>query len=135
LDEAFIKTDAAINEIDVLMEIIRNTQSEFYEGYKAVRMIVDSGTRKFALSGKVKDSVTGDALRGAKVIFKLKTEAEEIEIKKRTANAGGFIIKHLDEGDYQVSVSKPGYEIGHFTVHVTEGIFNRFEAELVPMAE
>jgi hypothetical protein len=130
------KTDEAFNEIDILVEVVRNSQSEFYEGYQSVRMIVDNGQGKTAFKGKVIDSEFGYGLQGATIIFKMNEdngnpESNFKEIVKKSAKKGGFLIKKIARGSYNLSVNKPGYEEGMYTVHVTDGVLCNFEAGLM----
>jgi hypothetical protein len=136
LAERFKIVDKAFEEIDVLVEVVRKSHSDFYEGYQSVRMIVDNGQGKIALIGKVTDSESGNGLQGAKLVFKMNghngdSDPEVKDLLKRSAKKGGFLIKKMARGSYNVSISKPGYEEGQFTVHVTDGVLCRFEAGLV----
>lgn len=126
LEDSFVLVDVTIKKIDVLMEIVRNTQPVFYNGYKAARKIVDTGVKYSALKGNVKDKITDKPIMGVQFRFEL-LEGKEIladepfhPIEKKSARHGNFIIKSMPEGSYAVRISKPGYKEQTVNVNVSE---------------
>ncbi|MEI7596839.1 MAG: carboxypeptidase-like regulatory domain-containing protein [Bacteroidota bacterium] len=121
---SLIKTlDDNFNKIDALVEIIRSTQPAFYSQYKNVRRIIASGSGSLSAKGKITDMASGDGLKGATITFMAnadnkKTKASLLPIVKKSANMGGFNIKTLAEGSYNVTISKAGYKDAVVTVYV-----------------
>jgi len=137
---AWIKqVDDALSHIDVLTEVVRLSQPLFYSGYQTARMIVDNGKGKMALKGIVLDAITQIGLPGANIIFTARHDtmlggAEPRPVKKRSADKGGFFVRRMHRGSYDVSIEKPGYKTASFTVHITEGERCIFNASLEPVA-
>jgi hypothetical protein len=139
LEEAFKEVDDAIFHIDVLVEILRSSEPLFFSGYQAARIIVDNGSGKIALRGKVTDIATGHPLFGAVIIFTPKSRnglpvENSRPVRKRSSLKGSFYIRNLSRGSYDVNIEKPGYQIGNFAVHITESERCEFKAELTPVA-
>ncbi len=129
------QVDTILHQVDILLEVMRNTNYGFYSAYKSVRLIVDYGHGKMALKGKVRDSESTIALHGARMIFsKIDINGNPDPcfraLNKKSAKKGGFSIKKLPQGTYKVTINKPGYNDAIFTVYVTEGILCRFQAAL-----
>lgn len=117
-NQGFEAADAAVENMDIAVEIVRLTQPTFYAGYKNARRIIEQGTGSLQVQGVITDAATGEALVGATVIFRLSGQTETI-MEKQTAAKGGFMIKSLPEGTYDVTVSKTGYKTQTVTVDVT----------------
>ena len=65
-------------------------------------------------------------MKGATITFSADAgnkslKATSAPIVKKTADLGGFNIKTLAEGAYNVTISKPGYKDAIVTVYVTNG--------------
>ncbi|QQS51015.1 MAG: carboxypeptidase regulatory-like domain-containing protein [Bacteroidota bacterium] len=135
---ALFKTaDTALENIDTAVEIIRLTQVNFYNGYKAARKLVLTGGGSVSVKGIVTDASTGEPLKSATLKFatngttaKLKATNGNGEITKKTADKGGFMIKTLAEGSYQVVISKPGYKEQTVTVNVSDGEMSVLDIKL-----
>jgi len=139
LEAAFKDVDNAISQIDVLIEVVRASQPLFFSGFQTARTIVDNGSGKIALRGKVTDNATGNPLFGAIIIFTPKSKSGQPAetyhpVRKRSSLKGAFNIRNLARGTYDVKIEKPGYQIGNFTVHITESERCDFNAELTPVA-
>ena len=135
---ALFKTaDTALDNIDTAVEIVRLSQVNFYNGYKAVRKLVLTGGGSVSVKGTVIDATTGDPLKSATLKFitngneaKLKAQNGNSELIKKTAAKGGFMIKSLAEGVYQVIISKPGYKEQIATVNVSDGELSLLDIKL-----
>ena len=124
---SLLKTvDDNISKIDALVEIIRTNQPAFYSEYKTARKIVETGIGSLSAKGKITDSASGVGLKGATITFSADAgnkslKATSAPIVKKTADLGGFNVKTLAEGAYNVTISKPGYKDAVVTVYVTNG--------------
>ena len=121
LNQAFEAADDAIENIDMLLEIVRQSEAVFYNEYKATRKVIDTASGSWTVQGTVKDKQSKMPIDGATLTFRLSGE-DEVALVKQSADKGGFIIKSLDEGIYTVTTTKIGYktEIMQLTVSNTE---------------
>jgi hypothetical protein len=124
----FKNGDAALDDIDTVVEIIRLTQVDFYNGYRSVRKLINTGTTTLAIKGMVKDAVTGSGLKGAKISFTLNGDAALAKsangksgFSKKSADKGGFLVRTAADGTYTVTVELPGYKKATATVSVISG--------------
>jgi hypothetical protein len=137
LANAFATTDAALANIDSVVEIVRLSQGTFYGSYKSVRKIIYSGKGSLAVKGIVTDAENGDAIKGAQLAFVMQqtqglatvTKTSE-EIVKKTADKGGFYIKTLADGMYKVNISKVGYETQETMLAVSNGELSLLRVQL-----
>jgi predicted nucleic-acid-binding protein len=120
--------DDNLAKIDVLVEIIRVTQANFYNEYKNVRKIIATGGGSLSVKGKITDAGSGVGLKGATVSFaadaasaKTATAGSGVAKVKKSADRGGFNIKSLAEGSYTVTIAKLGYKDAVVTVYVSNG--------------
>lgn len=134
----FKTVDTALANMDTAVEIIRLSQANFYNGYKTARKIVETGVGSLAVKGLVTDAKTGEPLKGVSVSFvldggvtKLKATNGNGHIDKKTAEKGGFNIKSLAAGTYQVTLKKPGYVDQVATVSVADGEMSEVNIKLL----
>ena len=137
LANLFKQADAALENIDTLVEIIRLTQPNFYKGYRAVRRIVPTGIGSLAVKGLVTDAINGIPLKGAIITFVLSsngTPSKSIKIAepivKKTAIKGGFNIKSMPSGMYTVSIKKNGYAEQIVSIAVSDGELTELNIKL-----
>ncbi len=127
LVKQFKAGDEALAKIDLLVEIVKTSQPDFYNGFKTVRKLISTGTRSLALKGIVTDAATGEPLKGVKLTFApvetgtpaKGTKAPAVLVKK-TAAKGGLNVKALAAGVYEVTATKNGYKEQMVTVAVNE---------------
>lgn len=124
----FKNGDTALDDIDTVVDIIRLTQVDFYNGYKTVRKLVSNGTSTLAIKGLVTDAATGSALKGATITFTLNGEASFARalngkngFTKKSAEKGGFLVKSAADGSYDVLIEMPGYKKTSAKVSVVSG--------------
>ena len=124
----FKKVDVTLENIDTAVEIVRLTEVNFYNGYKSARKLITTGRGSVSVKGIVTDASNGEPLRSVTLKFstngtstKLKALTENNDLTKKTADKGGFMIKTLAEGAYQVAITKPGYKEQMVTVNVSDG--------------
>ena len=124
----FKNGDTALDDIDTVVDIIRLTQVDFYNGYKSVRKLVNNAASTLAIKGMVTDAATGSTLKGAKITFTLNggaTLAKSVNGKngftKKSADKGGFLVRTATDGTYDVIVELPGYKKATTKVSVVSG--------------
>ena len=122
----FAAADAAVENMDFAVGIIKLTQPDFFNGYKTVRKLIDTSAENLALKATAKELTTGGPLKG--VLFTFKPDGAKSvsgsgngEITKKTAEKGSFHIKSMQAGTYRVLVSKPGYKEKAVTVSIANG--------------
>ena len=115
--QAFADADEALSNIDTLVEIVKLTEPTFYAGYKNARKIVEQGTGSLQVQGTIVEAETQKPIPVATVTFRLSGQTTVV-LEKETANKGGFMIKSLPEGIYDVTVTKVGFKTKTVTVTV-----------------
>jgi len=115
--EGFDKSDAVLVKLDAGVEIVHNSEPAFYAGYKKVRKIPELGNGSLQVQGTLADAATNKPIPGATISFYAHGQTTAI-LTKKTAAAGGFNVKSLPEGIYDISAEKTGYKTytGTFTV-------------------
>lgn len=112
LTNLFEKADLMLENIDAVIGIVKYSQANFVNGYNTAKKIVNIGTGSLALRASAFDGKTGDAIKGAKFVFRpdkvFSSAGPAAEIVKTTADKGNFIIKNMPQGTYTVTVSNPG---------------------------
>jgi hypothetical protein len=134
----FKKNDASLEKMDLLVEIVKNTNPDFYKGYKNNRRVILKGAGSLALMVKVINAHDGTDIKGAKATFMPKKEmgimAEEVvnakPIVKKTADKGGFQIKNMPDGTYMVTIEKIGYAPKTLTVYITGSEMAKLDVKL-----
>ncbi len=133
----FKTADTALENMDAAVEIIRLTQVDFYNGYKSARKIIETGAGSLSVKGLVTDAQTGLPLKGVTVSFaldggiaKAASTTSEPELVKKTAEKGGFNIKGLESGMYQVTLKKAGYANQVTTISVSDGEMTELKISL-----
>jgi len=135
--EAFKKADIALENIDAGIEIIKLSELYFYKEYKSVRKIISLGTGSLALTGKITDAITKEPIKNASIEFNIKVNGSNTPantngtIYKKSADKGGFFIKTMPNGLYDVSISKNGYTGKNEIIVVSTGELARLNIELV----
>ena len=134
-------TDAQLAKLDVIMQIVRYTHTEFYDRYTSSRSIVNTGARKLALTCKVTDARTGQGLTGATVVFepgngtsaRAMSGPDLTKIVKMASSKGGLKFKTMPAGTYTVTVSKEGFVPQTTTVYVNDGELTSVNVALQPV--
>jgi hypothetical protein len=117
---------AVLTKIDLLVNMMQETHPEFYAEYKDTRKVVyRSGS--LVVKGAITDAATGAPLSGVTVSFALNGA---VVLEKSTATGGGFSIKSMEEGAYDVTVSKLGYKTVIQTFNVLAGELATLEVKL-----
>lgn len=136
--KALFKTaETALANMDAAVEIVRLTQPNFYNGYQKARKVIYTGTGSIAVKALVTDASTGEPLKGVTVSFsingvaaKAKSTDAKPDLIKKTAEKGGFNIKTLPAGVYNVTVKKNGYADQVTTIAITDGEMSELNVQL-----
>lgn len=132
--------DIVKNKLDLLIEIIKDTNSGTYVEYKSSRKLELTGSRTMALKGKAVDSTTGNPVEGVTInIFKsetgeMKAKAGGAELQKnvkRTSAKGGFQLQTLPAGTYTITATREGFAEQTVTVYVNDGEMSEVKLEMV----
>lgn len=133
----FKSADSALENIDTVIDIIRMTQQNFFNGYKSARKIILTGSGSLTLKGFVTDATSGEPVKGASLSFMLDgnmSKAKSVKgtetLVKKTADKGGYNIKSLPAGVYTVTIKKNGYADQFATVAVTDGELSELNIQL-----
>ncbi len=107
----FMSADLSLLQIEALLEIIRSTEANIYEAYRRARKVIEYGTRTIALKGIVIDAETNDPIKGVTINLRLidATEPHPVIVKKSAAK-GGFNLKSVTDGNYEITLMKVGYK-------------------------
>ena len=130
VNSGFDMADEAIAQIDSVVEIVHLMHPDFYDRYKAARKVIFTGSTSLSLKGSVIDAETGLPLTDATCTFCLNGHMDPVLVKK-SAEKGGFQVKSLNEGIYQVSVSKIGYQTQTLTITVSASEMYVLEVKMV----
>ena len=122
----FNQADERLVKSDLLVGIVKLSQPIFFSNYKFVRSIIDRVGRGLQLKISVIDKSSGESIRGAlcQLIHDTATNKASL-ISKKTATKGSTNIKSLDEGKYNLTISKSGYKTEIQVVYVTMNEFTR----------
>ncbi|NVO10113.1 MAG: carboxypeptidase regulatory-like domain-containing protein [Bacteroidales bacterium] len=129
LEDLYKETDAALSNIDRIVEIVRLSYPDFYKGYQNSRLVIKRSGGSVALKGVVTDASNHEPLRGVTLII-APVDGNGAAIVKKTADKGGFMVKSLPEGVYNVTVSKSGYKDQVVTVAITNGELSVLNVEM-----
>lgn len=124
----FKAADNALGNIDMAVEIVRLTQVNFYNGYKTARKLIQTGSGSLSVKGAITDALSGEPLKGVTLTFVSNDGVEPFD--KETADKGGFMVKAVQEGTYQVTASKEGYKEKTVTISVNDGEMSKLDLEL-----
>ena len=106
--------DEIVSSIDKQVEIVHDSEPEFYKKYKTTRK-VDVPADVVQLVAKITDAESGAGVPNATVTFTLNDSTAE-PIVKQTAEKGGFQIKTIASGIYTVKIQKIGYQTQTLTI-------------------
>lgn len=117
VDEGFAKADMALVMLDAGVEIVHTSEPAFYASYKKVRKTRELGKGSLQVQGTVTDAATAKPIAGATITFYAQGQTTALLVKK-TAAAGGFNVKSLPEGMYDIKVEKTGCKSYSATITV-----------------
>lgn len=113
----FKTLDMAWDNIDAAIEIVRVSQSNFYNGYRTARKIIDTSSNSLSLKIKATNAITGEpeanvtiSITPASQSLKLAASNGKDKIVKKTAKGGGANVKNAPDGMYNFTATKPGFK-------------------------
>lgn len=130
------EAEDCLYKIGMLVEMVRRKQSQFYQGFRDVRRTIELGGNSLAVYGHAREKLNGKPIRGVKVQFALNGSDTAVHSEvaaaasKVTAQKGGFRIKSLPEGTYQVTAYKLGYKEQKQNVNIISGELAQIYLEL-----
>jgi len=128
------ENDVLLEKMDLLAEVVRLKQPDFYKGYKDTRMIIKTGNGSLALIASATDAATGEGLKGVKFTFVRQSENREMinaePLVKITAKKGRLNVKNMAEGPYLVIAEKPGLKKLELQVNKVAGDLLRLNVKL-----
>ena len=133
LDAEIAKADAAIKNLDILMDCFSHEYPETYSLYKANRKIKYVAGQPVSVLGSFTNAVTGAPAQS--VIVKLYplgsedmprafsadqgvTESSSPVAVRKTTASGRFNVRNLGAGSYMAVISKAGYETQRIPIFV-----------------
>ena len=106
--------DAALlvltDKLDDAVALLAFTQPAFAAEWATARAIIEPGSTTRALAVTVIDNLTAEPLEGAEATIRNTTNPAEPPAQKTTGEQGGFYIQSLPAAQYQMTVTKAGYE-------------------------
>lgn len=128
--QAFEAADAALANMDTVVEIVRLSQPVFYASYKGARRVVETASGSLAINGSVMDAETGNPVVDATLTFCASGSNVPLLVKQSAAK-GGFQQKSLAEGVYDVTVTKIGYVTQAIVVTVSSSELYTLDVKMV----
>ncbi len=105
----FAKEDGILaNRLDKDIELLKNSNPDFYNQYFAARKIISSGSTTMAIKGKTTDKHDGSDIIGVTLTISDAGSAEAALVKKN--KTAGFSILNFKEGHFIATASKIGYK-------------------------
>jgi len=134
----FKRAEVAETRMDASVELIRTSNPDFYNGYQAAGKVIQRGKTSLSVKGVVTEAQTGNPIKGVTVTFTPANGTAKLNaasgngagLVKKTAAKGGFNIKSLESGTYQVLFQKPGYTDATQEVNVTNSELNVVNATM-----
>jgi hypothetical protein len=125
----FKHAEVAESRMNASVELIRTSNPDFYNGYQTAGKVIKRGTVTLAVKGWVTETPGKNPIKGVTVTFTAVNGTSKLlnhasgngALVKKTAAKGGFNIKSLEGGTYQVLFQKPGYTEITQEVNVVSG--------------
>jgi hypothetical protein len=97
-------------KVDVLVDLVQETQPEFYAGYQVVRKLPGSNGHTLVLKVKTVDAASGEPVANVTLTLIPVNGTAGETVTKKTATGGGSNISELEDGDYTLKAKKPGFK-------------------------
>jgi hypothetical protein len=125
----FDAADAEIEIMDLAAGSAKGEFTDFFNGYKTSRKLVDTSSGSLALKASAKELLNGEPLSGA--VFSFRNESSDNgELIKKTSDKGSFHVKSMEAGAYKVKVTKQGYKDRDVSVVIEDGERSELIVEL-----
>jgi hypothetical protein len=131
--------DIVKSKLDVLAEIIKDTNPQTYIEYRNTRKLDLAGSRTMSLKGKVVLAGTTQPVPGVTVTItknengdaKAKAGGSDLQKNvKQSATQGGFQIQSLPAGSYTITAVKEGFTEQTVTVYINDGEMSEVRLEM-----
>lgn len=134
LADHFEKVDQSLVQIDALVKILNSTEPTLCITYDLRRKVLNYGIRTIAIRGFIIDAITRIGIKGVIITF-VNADGTGMQpaIVKKSAPKGGFIVKSLAEGIYQIKLTKIGYRDLIVTNTVVNGELCKINAEMIKL--
>ena len=133
----FDALDANFDKIDTLVEMVKVSQPNFYNEYRNLRKIIDTGAGSLVAQIKTTHAQTGEPLANVTVtltpnngLLKAASSNGHSTIVKKTAAGGGANIKSAPDGTYNYTAEKPGFKVRTGTITIVNGELSVLEIQL-----
>jgi hypothetical protein len=121
--------------MDLAAGSAKDEYTDFFNGYRNSRKLVDTSSGSLALRAAAVDSQNRVPLSGVIFTFKPENinngEPGNAEIVKKTSGKGRLIMKSMMPGSYKVGISKEGYIVKEVPVPVPVTVIEGERSELV----
>lgn len=125
------------DKIDILVEMVRISQPNFYNEYVKVSKVIETGSGSLALKIKAISAETGEPEANVTLTFtpvngQLKSAASNGKkpIVKKTAKGGGAHEKNMPDGTYTYTAKKTGRKEANGTVDIVNGEMTILEIKM-----
>jgi hypothetical protein len=108
-------------KMDILVDIVKETQPEFYAGYLEVRKLPSGKGQTLSVKVKAIDAATRRPVAHATLTLAPDNGTTGNPVAKRTAEKGGSNFAGLADGTYTLTLSKPGYKSQTVKLSVVSG--------------
>ena len=125
LKVAFGEASVLLTKLTRLSSIIKKEQPDFVLNFENTRRIDHPGYTTISCIGKVVD------VDGAGVGL-VTIECKALNIKRKAASSGGFYLKNMQDGVYDFTFTRPGYQKTIFKMIFYKG--TRFRANVVMLS-
>ncbi|MGE5425285.1 MAG: carboxypeptidase-like regulatory domain-containing protein [Syntrophothermus sp.] len=109
MDECFKKLRDIMTGLDISVEMVRKSESEFYNSFKEVRKLGSSQSSNVNLAGRILEADTKKPVHNVKITL-TNGDPEHKNMEISVNNHSGFRIKNLSSGIYVFTATKPGYK-------------------------
>lgn len=135
IQELFSMQEQILEKIDSLLNIIRLKNPDFYNRYKELRKVVNTGSGRLSLKASVRELPAGIPLKGVTFEFiperlGSSTGTAASAFIKKTAEKGSLYVKNIPEGPYSLRVSKSGYRDRELKINIISGEMVNLKVEL-----
>lgn len=116
----FIKTtiaviDALLVNMDIAVRTIRKVEALFHLQYFQRRKIMEPLKKMLSARGNVTDE------QGNPIPL-VQMTCEDLGLNRKTSKKGGFTLKNVEDGEYLITFSRPGYQTIVVSVIIADGV-------------
>jgi hypothetical protein len=127
LGDLYLINEESLDNMDALVEVVRQTEPVFFRAYKNNRRVIETGGSRVSLKATITDAITHTGIKGVKVSLvkqngqlKLTSSKPGKAMVKKTAAKGSFLVKSMPSGEYRANIAKPGFREQEVTVTVVD---------------